>query len=184
LAGPVVAAAVIMGPGRAISGGDDAKKLSPARRTELSRVIKARSLAWAVGVSDHRRIDRKNIHQACFDAMRAAVRALKLTPGLVISDGWPIPGVGYDCRGIVHGDGRSFSIACASILAKTHRDHLMDEFDARFPGYGFSKHKGYGTEEHVAALARLGPCPIHRRTFAPVRAVLRSPWVPSVPSRS
>jgi len=177
-----VAAAVIMGPGRAISGVDDSKKLSPARRTELSRIIKARSIAWAVGISDHRLIDRKNIHQASFDAMRAAVKALKLKPGLVISDGWPIPEVGCDCRGIVHGDGRSFSIACASILAKTHRDLLMDEFNSQFPGYGFARHKGYGTEEHVAALARLGACPIHRLTFAPVRAVLTSPLVPSVAS--
>jgi ribonuclease HII len=165
----VVAAAVIMPRGRTIPDVDDSKKLSPAKREELNAAIRETAASWAIGLANHRAIDRDNIRQASFTAMRRAVLGLSVKPALVLADGWEIPELGLPCKGIVHGDGRSYSIACASILAKVFRDHLMQRFDRLFPGYGLARHKGYSTAEHVLRLNALGPSRIHRRTFEPVR---------------
>lgn len=169
MAGPVVAAAVVMPTGVSIRGVDDSKKLPPARREQLSTRIREIAVGWAIGLANHRVIDRDNIRQASFTAMRRALSRLPVRPDLVLSDGWTIPDLNLPCRGIVRGDQRSFSVACASILAKVFRDHLMERFDRLFPGYNLARHKGYSTQEHVRLLETLGPSPIHRRTFAPVR---------------
>lgn len=169
LAGPVVAAAVILPPHAQIEGADDSKKLTPLRRERLEPEIKRRSLAWAVAWAGHRFIEEHNIANATFHAMRLAVRRLQVRPDLVLADGWAIPDIGLPCRGIIHGDRSSLSIACASIIAKVWRDRLMTRLSRRYPGYGLDRHKGYGTAAHVQALKELGASPIHRRTFSPVR---------------
>lgn len=175
LAGPVVAAAVILPPHTEIEGADDSKKLTPLRRARLEPEIKRRSLAWTVAWAGHRFIEQHNIANATFHAMRLAVRRLRIRPELVLADGWAIPGLGLPCEGIIHGDGLSLSIACASIVAKVWRDRLMTRMAERYPGYGMERHVGYGTAEHLRALAELGPSPIHRRTFAPVRNLIAMP---------
>ena len=169
LAGPVVAAAVILPPHAEIDGADDSKKLTPLRREQLEPEIKRRSLAWAVAWAGHRYIEEHNIANAAFHAMRLAVRRLAVRPELVLADGWAIPRIGLPCRGIIHGDSSSLSIACASVIAKVWRDQLMTRLSRRYPGYGLDRHKGYGTAAHLKALRELGPSPIHRRTFSPVR---------------
>jgi ribonuclease HII len=174
LAGPVVAAAVLLGPGDEIDGVDDSKKLSPRRRQQLSRTIRQRARSWSICLSTHSAIDSVNILQATFVAMRRAVSRLRPVPELVLVDGWPIPGLGLGCRGVTGGDSKSMSIACASILAKVHRDFIMERLGRRYPGYGFARHKGYPTSAHVLALKSNGPSPVHRRTFGPVRDCLRS----------
>ncbi|MCX6843647.1 MAG: ribonuclease HII [candidate division WOR-3 bacterium] len=175
LAGPVVAAAVILPPHTEIDGADDSKKLTPRRRLQLEPEIKGRSLAWATAWAGHRFIDQYNIANATFHAMRLAVRRLQIRPELVLADGWAIPGIGLPCRGIIHGDSSSLSIACASIIAKVWRDRLMIRLSGRYPGYGLDRHKGYGTPAHIQALREFGPSPIHRRTFAPVRELSALP---------
>jgi ribonuclease HII len=175
LAGPVVAAAVILPPHTEIEGADDSKKLTPLRRARLEPEIKRRSLAWTVAWAGHRFIERHNIANATFHAMRLAVRRLRIRPELVMADGWAIPGIGLPCEGIIHGDSSSLSIACASIIAKVWRDRLMTRLSGRYPGYGLDRHKGYGTPAHLNALRKLGPSPIHRRTFAPVRNLTAIP---------
>jgi ribonuclease HII len=172
LAGPVVAAAVVLEPHTEIPGARDSKLLGPGRRAVLDAEIRRRARAWAVGCCNHRFIDRDNILQATFRAMRLAVSRLAVRPERALVDGCAAPALELPCECIVGGDNRSLSIACASIVAKVFRDRLMARFDERLPGYGFARHKGYGTPGHLAALRRLGPSPIHRRTFAPVRAVL------------
>ena len=169
LAGPVVAAAVILPPHAEIDGADDSKKLTPLRRERLEPEIKRRSLAWAVAWAGHRFIEEHNIANATFHAMRLAVRRLQVRPELVLADGWAIPDIDLPCRGIIHGDRSSLSIACASIIAKVWRDRLMTRLSRRYPGYGLERHKGYGTAAHVQALKELGVSTIHRRTFSPVR---------------
>jgi ribonuclease HII len=169
LAGPVVVAAVILPPNVQIDGADDSKKLTPLRRERLEPEIKRRSLAWAVAWAGHRFIEEHNIANATFHAMRLAVRRLRVRPELVLADGWAIPGIDLPCRGIIHGDRSSLSIACASIIAKVWRDRLMTRLSGRYPGYGLDQHKGYGTPAHLRALKELGPSAIHRRTFSPVR---------------
>lgn len=176
LAGPVVAAAVILPPRRCIRGLDDSKALDPDERERLAERIRERAVAWAVGAADADEIDALNILQATFLAMRRALGALAVAPRHVRIDGNRAPsleGLGFSCtyETIVRGDAKDASIAAASILAKTWRDRWMAEADSRFPGYGFAAHKGYGTAAHLAALATLGPCPLHRRTFEPVRSV-------------
>ena len=168
LAGPVVAAAVIVDPARRIRGVADSKVLTPERRAELYDVIYARALAVGVAIVDHETIDRINILEATRVAMRQALAALSIPPELVITD--YIPGLALACpqRNLVDGDARCASVAAASIVAKVTRDRLMLEADTKFPEYGFARHKGYGTPEHLAALDRLGPCPLHRRTFSGV----------------
>jgi len=175
LAGPVVAAAVILPPHTEVEGADDSKKLTPLRRERLEPEIKRRSLAWALAVASQRFIEEHNIARATFHAMRLAVRKLPVRPELVLADGWAIPDMGIPCRGIIGGDSQSLSIACASIIAKVWRDRLMTRLSGRYPGYGLDRHKGYGTAEHLRALAELGACPIHRRTFSPVRELATQP---------
>ncbi|MFA5007195.1 MAG: ribonuclease HII [Candidatus Izemoplasmatales bacterium] len=173
LAGPVAAGAVILDPDDPIDGIDDSKKLSAKRREELAVQIKQRSLAWAVAMVSETEIDSINIYEASRKAMTLALAKLSTHPGHVLSDAMPLPGIGIGFTAIIHGDALSDSIGAASILAKVARDEYMVRMDALHPGYGFARHKGYPTPEHLAALDRLGPCPIHRRTYEPVRAVLR-----------
>lgn len=172
-AGPVVAAAVILAPDGAPDGVRDSKALSPAERARLEPLIRAASRV-GVGVASVAEIDRLNIREATFLAMRRAVAALPERPSLARIDGRDAPDLG--CRGeaIIGGDDLDPAIACASIIAKEVRDRMMVEACARYPGYGFAQHKGYGVPAHAAALARLGPCPLHRTSFAPVRAAMRA----------
>jgi ribonuclease HII len=168
LAGPVVAAAVILAPDRRIRGLADSKHLTPERREELFHVIREQALAIGVGVVDHETIDRINILEATRRAMAEALAALAVLPELVITDFVALPALPCPQRNLVAGDRRCASVAAASIVAKVTRDWLMLEADGRFPEYGFARHKGYATAEHLAALDRHGPCVIHRRTFAGV----------------
>ena len=168
LAGPVVAAAVILAPDRRVASLADSKLLTPERREELFLVIHERALAVGVGVVDHETIDRVNILEATRRAMTGALAALSVVPELVITDFVALPALPCPQRNLVAGDRRCASVAAASIVAKVTRDRLMLEADRRFPEYGFARHKGYGTVEHLAALDRHGPCPIHRRSFAGV----------------
>lgn len=169
LAGPVVAAAVILPEGLAIPGVDDSKKLSPAKRDQLFDVIMERALAVGVGLGDHLLIDRINILQATLEAMKEAVLKLSPSPDFLLVDGISRVPLAIHQRTIKQGDGASISIAAASIIAKVTRDRLMTEFENSFPGYGLAGHKGYGCESHMAAIARLGPCEIHRKTFRGVK---------------
>ena len=168
LAGPVVAAAVILAPDRRVASLADSKLLTPERREELFLVIHERALAVGVGVVDHETIDRVNILEATRRAMAGALAALSVVPELVITDFVALPALPCPQRNLVAGDRRCASVAAASIVAKVTRDRLMLEADRRFPEYGFARHKGYATVEHLAALDRHGPCPIHRRSFAGV----------------
>ncbi len=168
LAGPVVAAAVILAPDRRIKGLADSKLLPPERREELFEVIRARALAVGVGVVDHETIDRVNILEATRRAMAEALAGLAVVPELVITDFVALPALPCPQRNLVAGDRRCASVAAASIVAKVTRDRLMLDLDRRFPEYGFARHKGYATVEHLAALDRHGPCPIHRRSFSGV----------------
>jgi ribonuclease HII len=177
LAGPVVAAAVILDPERPIEGIADSKALSHARRAQLAVEIRARSVAFGLGWADAGEIDAINILQATFLAMRRALAALARPPVHVIVDGNRCPdlaGLNLDCtlEAVVKGDARVQCVGAASILAKVARDEHMAELDLRYPGYGFAVHKGYPTEAHVAALRRLGPSPVHRRSFGPVQSCL------------
>jgi len=171
-AGPVAAAAVILDPARPITGLTDSKKLSETRREALVPGIEAGSLAFSVGWASAAEIDRLNIRQATHLAMRRAVEGLGLRPDALLVDGNDAPDLGRPARAIVRGDLTEPAISAASILAKCARDKLMRTLCAAYPGYGFSQHKGYGTRAHAEALKRLGPCPQHRRSFAPVRAQL------------
>ncbi len=172
LAGPLVAAAVILPHDLRPRGLDDSKRLDAPSRDRLAAEIKAGALAWAVGVASPEEVDRLNPYQAGLLAMRRAVRGLAPAPQHLLVDARRIPEVAVPQRGIVKGDARSLSIAAASVIAKTTRDAVMLEEDARWPGYGFARHKGYGAPEHLEALRRLGACPIHRRSYAPVAEVL------------
>lgn len=173
LAGPVVAGAVILDPDWPIEGLADSKLLSEKRRDILASHIGERALAWSVGWADAAEIDRLNILQATFLAMRRALLGLRLVPALVEVDGNRLPNLVFDnCQwngnAIVGGDAKVPAISAASIIAKVHRDRMMRSFDTLYPDYGFSQHKGYGTAAHRDSLTRLGPCPLHRRSFRPV----------------
>ena len=144
---------------------NDSKKLSEKKRDMLFDQIKEEAVAWAVGLVEPARIDEINILQATYEAMRLAIRQLKVQPSVLINDAVTIPNVEIPQIPVVKGDAKCISIAAASILAKVTRDRIMVEMDARYPGYGFAKHKGYGTKEHMDAIRALGPCPIHRRSF-------------------
>ncbi|HVO87535.1 MAG TPA: ribonuclease HII [Casimicrobiaceae bacterium] len=168
LAGPVVAAAVILDPSRKVKGLRDSKLLPPGRREELAEEIRAKSIAWAIACSDVAEIDRLNILWASMLAMRRAVAALGVTPDEALVDGDRCPQLECRAYAIVKGDRDVAAISAASILAKTARDALLDALDPLYPLYGFAKHKGYATPEHLHALDRHGPCAIHRRSFAPV----------------
>lgn len=165
LAGAVYAAAVILPPGLELAGLNDSKKVSPRKREELFAQIQAQAVAWAVASVDEGEIDRINILNARMLAMDRAIQALDPAPEYALIDGNRNTGIRCPNETVVKGDGRSASIAAASILAKVSRDRYMKEMDARYPGYGFARHKGYPTKAHYEALRRLGPCPIHRRTF-------------------
>ncbi len=165
LAGPVVAAAVILPNGFEHAGIDDSKLLSPEVREELAAAVRAAALAWAVAEAGPEEIDRVNILQATMRAMAAALASLAERPEYVLVDGNRFPDVLLPGEAVVGGDGRAGCIAAASILAKTHRDRLMERHHGRWPAYGFLTNKGYGTPGHLAALREHGPCPIHRRTF-------------------
>ncbi len=166
LAGPVVAAAVIFRCGEGLKGVDDSKKLTAAQRDELAAEIGAAALAWAVVPVDPEEIDLLNIYQASLLAMHRAVMGLSPAPQKVLVDGrGTIPDLSMDQESVIGGDAACHAIAAASILAKCKRDRLMCEYDAAYPGYGFAAHKGYPTAEHRDAIRRLGPSPIHRRSF-------------------
>ncbi|MFZ0430683.1 MAG: ribonuclease HII [Acidobacteriota bacterium] len=168
LAGPVVAAAVVFRPDICLPGIDDSKQLSPAARDLLADAIR-RSAAWvSVGRAEVAEIDRLNIYHAGLLAMRRAVAGISPAPDHLLVDGREIPGLAIPQTRLIGGDRRSYSIAAASIIAKTERDRLMESLDRTYPGFGFAEHKGYPTDAHRAALARLGPCPEHRRSFAAV----------------
>jgi ribonuclease HII len=169
LAGPVVAAAVILPHGIDIPGLDDSKKLTSQKRETLIEQINAKALAVAVGVADHSLIDRINILQATLSAMLQAVSSLQLPPDYLLIDGISKIQTNIPQQTVKKGDSLSASIAAASIVAKVTRDRMMDDFDRRYPGYGFSGHKGYGCSAHLSAIAELGPCEIHRKTFRGVR---------------
>jgi ribonuclease HII len=172
LAGPVVAAAVILPRDLRPRGLDDSKKLDEPARDRLAAEVKAGALAWAVGQASVEEVDRLDVYQAGLLAMRRAVEGLAVAPQHLLVDARTVPGVAVPQQGIVKGDALSLSIAAASVVAKTTRDALMVEAEARWPGYGFARHKGYGAPEHLEALRRLGPCPIHRCSFAPVRQAM------------
>jgi ribonuclease HII len=172
LAGPVVAAAAILPRDFRPRGLDDSKKLDAETRERLAVEVKAAALAWAVGIAEVEEVDRLNIYHAGLMAMHRAVVGLSAQPEALLVDARKVPGVEIPQRGIIHGDALSLSIAAASVIAKTHRDGLLDALDDCHPGYGFRQHKGYPTPVHLEALRRLGPCEIHRRSFEPVRAAL------------
>lgn len=171
LAGPVIAAAVILPFKACIYGLNDSKKLSAKKRKTLAAQIKKVSLAWAVGIGTVNEIKEINIYNASMLAMRRAVSGLDIKPDHVLVDGFAVPDLGISQTAIVGGDGKSASIAAASILAKETRDDLMSMCHYMYPEYGFDRHKGYGTIEHLQALKRYGPCPIHRQGFGPVKAL-------------
>ena len=171
LAGPVVVAAVVLNPDRPIDGLDDSKKLNEKRREELFPLITERSLAWSVVAIEPAVIDRINILQATLLGMQQAVGQLLPPPSLALIDGNQAPQLDCTVRTIVQGDSLEPAISAASILAKVTRDRLMKKLHIDYPDYGFDRHKGYPTADHLARLARYGPCPIHRRSFAPVRKV-------------
>jgi ribonuclease HII len=168
LAGPVVAGAVVFAARPWLPGLDDSKRLSAAQRERLASAIRAQAAAVSIAEVWPEEIDRLNVYRAALEAMRRAVEALPLAPDHVLVDARVIPGIGAAQTSLVGGDSRDGSIAAASIVAKVHRDGLMDALDARHPGYGFARHKGYATGDHLAALRTLGPSPLHRRSFTPV----------------
>lgn len=174
LAGPVVAACCILPKDAVILYLNDSKKVTALRREALLPEIKEKAIAYGIGIADEKRIDEINILQADYEAMRTAIqktsamlqaKGLADAPGLLLNDAVTIPGVEIPQESIIKGDAKSVSIAAASILAKVTRDQLMEAYDAQYPEYGFARNKGYGTKEHIEALKRLGPCPIHRRSF-------------------
>jgi ribonuclease HII len=169
LAGPVFAAAVILDPGRPIDGVRDSKLLTAQQREHLAVEIRGRALAWAVAFAEVAEIDNLNILHATMVAMGRAVAGLKVAPQEAWIDGNRCPALPCPTRAVVDGDRDVAAIAAASILAKTARDAVLLELDALYPLYGFAQNKGYSTKEHLAALAKHGPCPAHRRSFAPVR---------------
>lgn len=169
LAGPVVAAAVIFPPDTEIAGIDDSKQLEPDQRYKLTSKIRASATAIGVASAEVGEIDHLNIYQAALLAMRRAIEALPLVPEHVLVDARVIPGISIPQNSFNKGDGINFSIAAASIIAKTHRDRLMEELDKEYPGYGFAQHKGYATPEHQHAIREFGPCPIHRLSFQFIR---------------
>jgi ribonuclease HII len=169
LAGPVVAAAVIFPPGTEFAGIDDSKRLDLEQRVKMEAVIRRTATAIGVGWAEVGEIDRLNIYHAALLAMRRAVEALPVKPDHLLLDARIIPDVSIPQNSFYKGDGINFSIAAASIIAKTHRDRLMEELEKKYPGYGFAQHKGYGTAEHQNSIRQMGPCPVHRMSFPFIR---------------
>jgi ribonuclease HII len=184
LAGPVSAAAVILKPGTRIIGIDDSKKLDAAAREDLAKEIKEKAASWNVAFVDIEEIDSINIYWAGLQAMQRAVQGLRSTPQHLLIDAKRLKEIAIPQQAIIKGDAKSASIAAASILAKVERDAVMRLLDARYPGYGFADHKGYPVQAHYEALARLGACAAHRRSFGPVRQALGLPPLPPWPSAS
>lgn len=174
LAGPVCAAAVILDPARPIEGLADSKKLSAKRREALAREIREKAIAWCVAWGEVEEIDRINILQSTMRTMARAVEGLSVRPTRVIVDGNRTPKLGVPVEAVVKGDQKVPAVSAASILAKTARDALVSEYDERWPGYGFSKHAGYGTAAHIQAIRERGVLPVHRRSFEPVKGMLAS----------
>lgn len=172
LAGPVIAAAVILNPDKPIVGLNDSKKLSEKQREYLFAIIQENALAWAIGRAEADEIDRVNILQATMLAMQRAVAGLSIKPTLALIDGNRCPLLACDAKAIIRGDQTEPAISAASILAKVTRDRELLLMDQQFPQYGFAKHKGYPTEAHIAALAVHGPCVLHRKSYAPVAKFL------------
>lgn len=173
LAGPVVAAAVVLPPECLLEGMTDSKRLTPARREELARVVGERASWVGVGAASAREVDRLNVRRATALAMQRAVARLPVRPGHLLVDGLPVPELGEGTHtAVVEGDRLVHCISCASVVAKVVRDRLMARLAARYPQYGWERNKGYGTREHLEALARYGPTPHHRRSFAPVQLTL------------
>jgi ribonuclease HII len=166
--GPVVAAAVILAPRCRLEGLNDSKKVSEKKRNQLDIEIRENAVAWAIAAIDVETINQINIRNASLLAMKRAVQQLALTPDYLLIDG--IDTIDYACpqQAVIQGDGTSFSIAAASILAKVYRDRMIVELDSQYPGYGLASHKGYCSAEHMAALAKLGPTPLHRKNWSPV----------------
>ena len=169
LAGPVVAAAVVFPPGTELVGIDDSKRLDIDQRVKMEAVIRRTATAIGVGLAEVGEIDRLNIYHAALLAMRRAVEALPVRPDHLLIDARIIPDVSIPQNSFFKGDGINFSIAAASIIAKTYRDRLMEDLEKKYPGYGFAQHKGYGTAEHQNSVRQLGPCPVHRMSFPFIR---------------
>lgn len=176
LLGPLYAAAVILDPAQPIRGVDDSKKLPPAVRAELNQEIRSKALAFAVVSVDASEVDALNVYEASRQAMIRALRSLNPSPDFILTDAMPLAARGaafpIPYRAIIHGDARSVSIAAGSILAKVARDAHLETLDREYPQYGLAQNKGYGTPEHLDALARFGPCPEHRKTYQPVKDLL------------
>jgi ribonuclease HII len=172
LAGPVIAAAVILDPENPIQGLMDSKKITEKKRNILAIEIREKALAWAIGRAEHDEIDSINILQASLLAMKRAIESLSIKPELVLVDGLNCPEIIYKVEAVIKGDSKIPAISAASIIAKVARDKEMTALDSQYPGYGFSQHKGYPTKMHVAALKELGVSSIHRKSFAPVKQLL------------
>ncbi len=172
LAGPVIAAAVILDPEQPIQGLMDSKKISERKRILLALEIQKKSMAWAVGRAEHDEIDSINILQASLLAMKRAIESLAIEPELVLVDGIHCPDISFNVDAIIKGDNKIPAISAASIIAKVARDNEMIALDSQYPGYGFSQHKGYPTRMHIEALKDLGVSSIHRKSFAPVKKLL------------
>lgn len=174
LAGPVVAAAVILKKGAKIEGVDDSKKLTDKKRRELINIIKKEALAVGIGIVSPQEIDQINIYRAAKEAMISAIKALKIKPEYILADAMMLEEeLGIPTESIIKGDQKSASIAAASIVAKVTRDEYMIEMDKLFPMYGFKQHMGYPTKTHIEAIEKYGICPIHRKTFEPIKSILR-----------
>ena len=173
LAGPVVAAAVVLPPDRLISGVTDSKQVPEPERERLYDVIRGQALCYGIGIVGERTIDEVNIYQATIIAMERALQALSPQPDYLLLDAMTLPRVSIPQKSLIKGDCRSHSIAAASILAKVARDRLMCDLHKKYPQYNFEKHKGYGTREHIALIQKYGPCDAHRKSFNPVAAMLR-----------
>lgn len=174
LAGPVIAAAVILNPDQPVAGLADSKTISEKKREKLAHEIMAKARAWAIARADVEEIDELNILQASLLAMARAVNSLDIKPVLVLVDGNQCPGIDLPVQAVIRGDSSVPAISAASIIAKVARDHEMMELDLQYPGYGFAVHKGYPTKAHIQALKLLGVSAVHRRTFAPVKNLLFS----------
>ncbi len=172
LAGPVVAAAVILDPMRPIAGLKDSKQLTEEAREQLAPIIKERALDWSVAHATVEEIDELNILQATMLAMKRAVAGLTVRPNLVLVDGNRVPHLDIAVNAVVGGDETVAAISAASIIAKTTRDHWLMDLDRQYPEYGFAKHKGYGTAEHMAAIEKYGPLPVHRKSFGPIKKLI------------
>jgi len=172
IAGPVVAAAVILPPDFFLPEVDDSKRLAPSKRRKLAAQIKNKAVSWAAAFVFPPYLDKINILNATKEAMRLAVEQLSPVPSFLLIDALQLPDINIRQKSIVKGDSLSVSIACASILAKVERDKAMEAFDLLYPGYGFAKHKGYATREHLTALMREGACSIHRESFEPIKTML------------